>query len=44
MKKAALFLGILCIGLLFFRDFKGKVYLMDHNHEFEQDSEDVWWG
>ena len=46
MKKVAFFLGIICIGLFFLNSNEGKKLLLynDHDHDFEQDSEDVWWG
>ena len=47
MKNIALFLGIVCVGLFVFFEAANKKKLLlyhDHEHEFEQDSEDVWWG
>ena len=47
MKKAALFIGIVCVGLFVFLEAsnrKGRYLYNDHDHSFDQDSEDVWWG
>jgi hypothetical protein len=47
MKKIALFMGLVCVGLFVYLETsnrKNKQFYHDHDHSYDQDSEDIWWG